>query len=93
MNKIKLALALTLISCLLPMPYGYFMIVRLVATVLFAIIAYAYSEEKKNELAITFGALALLFQPLIKIPLGRGIWNIVDVVVVIFLIVLVLKEK
>ena len=69
------------------------MIVRFVVMVLFAIIAYAYSEEKKNELAITFGALAVLFQPIIKIPLGRGLWNIIDVVVAIFLILLVLKKK
>lgn len=93
MTKIKISLAVALLSCLLPMPYGYFMIVRLVAMVLFAIIAYAYSEEKKSELAITFCALAVLFQPIIKIPLGRGLWNIIDVVVAVFLILLVFKKK
>ena len=40
---------------------------------------------------ITFGALAVLFQPIIKIPLGRAVWNVVDVAVAIGLIVLLLK--
>ncbi|WP_335339821.1 DUF6804 family protein [Algoriphagus sanaruensis] len=32
-------------------------------------------------------ALAILFQPLLKISLGRDIWNIVDVVVGIGLLI------
>ncbi|MFW5617788.1 MAG: DUF6804 family protein [Prevotella pectinovora] len=43
---------------------------------------------KKETLVWTFGALALLFQPLVKIALGRDVWNIVDVAVAVLLIVL-----
>ena len=82
-----------LLLCLAPMPYGYFMLVRFIAMVAFAIMAYHYYEDKKEYLAITFGVLAILFQPLIKIALGRTIWNIVDVVVAIFLIFLWVKER
>ncbi|WP_326936554.1 DUF6804 family protein [Flavobacterium sp. PL11] len=35
-------------------------------------------KNNKNEVFI-YVALALLFQPFIKIALGRTIWNIVDV--------------
>ena len=35
---------------------------------------------------ILFIALALLFQPFFKIALGRTIWNIVDVLVAVFLL-------
>ena len=38
-------------------------------------------------------ALALLFQPFFKLALGRTIWNIVDVMVAIFLVFLWYKEK
>ena len=41
---------------------------------------------------ITFGALAVLFQPMIKIPLGRMVWNVVDVVIAIVLIIQQLRE-
>ena len=42
---------------------------------------------------ITFGALAVLFQPFIKIPLGRMVWNIVDITIAILLLVMLLKER
>jgi hypothetical protein len=34
-----------------------------------------------------FGALALLFQPFLKISLRRDLWNIVDIVTGLFLII------
>jgi len=40
-----------------------------------------------------FVTLALLFQPIYKIALGRTIWNIVDVIVAVFLIILFFMEK
>ena len=56
-------------------------------------------NNKKNEnnrnnekLAWTFGALALLFQPFIKIALGRLIWNGVDVVVAVGVSILCVGE-
>lgn len=36
---------------------------------------------------IIYGGLALLFQPFFKIALGRQMWNIVDVIVGIGLII------
>ena len=61
--------------------------------VAFGVMAYLYIQEKQMVWAITFGALALLFQPFIKIALGRMMWNIVDVIVAVLLIVLWIKER
>ena len=93
MKYLKLVLAIALLLCLVPMPYGYYMLVRIVATILFVVFARQYYLAKKEELAITFGVLALIFQPLIKISLGRGVWNMVDVVVAILLLALWFKER
>ena len=93
MKKVFFILSLLLLLCLAPMPYGYYQLVRFVAMVVFGVMTYKYYEEKKNELAITFGALALLFQPFVKVALGRTMWNVVDVAVAILLIVLWWKEK
>ena len=82
-----------LLLCLAPMPYGYYLLVRFVAMVVFGVMAYKYYEEKENVLAITFGALALLFQPFAKVALGRTMWNVVDVAVAIGLIALYYKER
>ncbi len=92
MKSLKIIIAAMLLLCLAPMPYGYYMLVRWAAMVVFAITAFNYYAENKKELAVTFGALALLFQPFIKIALGRTIWNIVDVVAAILLIILFFTE-
>ena len=93
MKYIQIILAILLFLCLAPMPYGYFILVRYVSMVVFGIMAYQYVKENKAALAVTFGTLALLFQPFFKIALGRTMWNIVDVVVAILLIVIWIKEK
>lgn len=92
-NIIKLGLATLFFICLLDMPYGYFQIVRISALIGFSLLAYyANINENKTEMIIYIG-LAILFQPIIKIALGRTMWNIVDVIVGLWLINLVLKVK
>lgn len=93
MKILKIIMAVLLLLCLAPMPYGYYQLVRFVAMVAFAVMAYGYYEKKQVSLAITFGALALLFQPFAKVALGRTMWNVVDVVVAVLLITLFVKEK
>ena len=93
MKHLQIILAALLLLCLAPMPYGYYTLVRFVSMVVFGVMAYKYYQVKKEGLAITFGALALLFQPFIKIALGRTIWNIVDVIAAILLIILFFIEN
>jgi hypothetical protein len=93
MKYIKLILSALFLLCLAPMPYGFYSLIRFVAMIAFAIYAYVYYEKKNNKLAIIFVSLAILFQPLLPIYLGRILWNIIDVGVAIFLIVLYVKEN
>lgn len=75
------------------MPYGYYQLVRMAGLVGFSILAYQVSEKQnKTEMLIYIG-LALLFQPFIKVALGRQIWNIVDVVIGIGLIMSVFRKS
>lgn len=75
------------------MPYGYYQLVRFLALIGFAILSYhAYKKEFFVEMII-YSGLALLFQPLVKIPLGRTIWNFVDIIVAIGLIITLVIEK
>lgn len=83
---IKIVLSVLFFLCLLDMPYGFYQFVRFVALIGFGILAYKANEENMNTEMIIYGGLALLFQPLFKIALGREIWNIVDVIVGIGLI-------
>ena len=86
-NTIKIILAILLFLCLADMPYGYYQFVRFTAMVGFAILAYQSSESENKTFVIVYGALALLFQPFFKIALGRVLWNVVDVIIGIGLIV------
>ena len=85
-------LAAILLACLLPLPYEYYQFVRWAAMVGFALLAYHYYGEDQTKIAIVFIGLALLYQPnryhyIDHIPaLGRAGWNMVDVVVAIWLV-------
>jgi len=100
-NFLKIVLSIILIACLLDMPYWYYQLVRFVSMLSFLYLAYVeYEENKQKNIAVVwvekqtkytplflYIALAILFQPFIKIALGRNIWNIVDVIVSVFLLI------
>ena len=93
LSNIGLGLAIMLFLCLLPLPYGYYTLVRFVAMVVFAVMAYVYYEQKNTLFCVVAVALALLFQPFQKVALGREVWNVVDVIVAILLIIQWYKMK
>jgi hypothetical protein len=80
-KAIKIILAILLFLCLVDMPYGYYQFVRFAGLISFAILAYQAHEQGRQTEMIIYSGLALLFQPFFKIALGREMWNIVDVVV------------
>ena len=51
------------------------------------------NKNKNKSFLIIYGALAILFQPFFKIALGRELWNIVDVIVGVGLIISLFIEK
>ena len=100
-NIIKIVLAILFFLCIADMPYGFYQIVRFIAFAGFLYLAYmAIEDNKQKNIAVVwkekqikytsllyYVSLALLFQPLIKISFGRQIWNVIDVVVGIGLII------
>lgn len=95
MDKIiKVVLAVLFFLCLLDMPYGFYQVVRFAGLIGFAILAYQANEQGRQTEMILYCGLALLFQPFFKIALGRQMWNIIDVVVGLGLVVSIfLKPK
>ncbi|MFL5765936.1 MAG: DUF6804 family protein [Bacteroidia bacterium] len=84
---VKIVLAALLVLCLADMPYGYFQFVRFAGMLVFGYLAYTANERGLKIEAVVFVVLAVLFQPLMKISLGREIWNIVDVIVALGLLI------
>jgi len=74
------------------MPYGYYELVRFIALIGFVILAFKSKQMEKQTENIFYIILALLFQPFLKIALGRGLWNIIDVIVALGLIISMFKK-
>lgn len=90
---IKVGLAIGFLICLGDIPYGYYEFIRWAAAIGFLIMAnFAHYENKSTEMILWMG-LVMLFQPLVKIPVGRTIWNIVDVLVAIRLLMSAHKQR
>ncbi len=92
-NAIKIVLAILLFLCLADMPYGFYQFVRFAGLIGFAILAYQAHEQGRQTEMIIYGGLALLFQPFFKIALGREMWNIVDVIVGIGLLISIFMKQ
>lgn len=92
MNPIlKLIIAVLLLLCLADMPYGFYELIRFASAGAFAYLSYDYFKSKREAMGFVFAGLALLFQPFLKVSLGRTLWNLVDIVVAIGLIYLIIK--
>ncbi|TRW98017.1 hypothetical protein FNW10_15785 [Flavobacterium gawalongense] len=75
------------------MPYGYYQFVRFASMLAFAYLSFSANEQHNKNEAIIYILLAILFQPFIKIALGRTLWNIIDIVVGTGLLVTVFGDK
>ncbi len=74
-------------------PYGFFTLLRLVVfgtTVYLSWLAY---RSERQVLTWVFGFIALVFNPLIPLHLGRDLWRVVDLLVAVFLIISIFTFK
>ncbi len=90
---IKIILAILFFMCLIDFPYEFYQLVRFLALIGFGLLAFKAFEKNNQTEMIIYIVLALLFQPLLKISLGRTLWNIVDVTVALYLLYEVLIKK
>ena len=86
-NIVKIVLIILLFLCVLDMPYGFYQFVRFAAFIGFGILAYHSNEREDKTQMIIYGGLALLFQPFLKVALGREMWNVLDVIVGVGLLI------
>ncbi len=91
-NSIKVILSILFFICLADMSYGYYQFVRFAGLIGFVILAYQANQQGRQTEMIIYGGLALLFQPFFKIALGRQMWNIVDVIVGIGLLISIFRK-
>jgi hypothetical protein len=69
-----------LLAALLPLPYGYYQFLRIAIAIAAGFIAYSAFGDGKQGWAVTFGAICVLFNPIVPIYLSKGIWAPIDIV-------------
>ena len=85
MSKLKIFLAVLSLICVFDLPYGFYQLYRVVAMVCFSYLFYVEIENKGWNLI--WLSSAILVQPIFKIAIGRDLWNIIDIIFAILLIV------
>ena len=80
------------IGCLFDLPYFYFQLVRIVGMTGFVLLAYFDRKSERNAIAIVWICSAIIINPIIKIPLGRTLWNVIDIIWVILFIATIVYE-
>lgn len=89
MNKIQIILKVIaivlLIIAIFPCNYGYYMFLRLVCCGIFAYFTFDYYEKEIEPWIWIFGGLAIVFNPILPLHLGKELWMIVDGISVILI--------
>ena len=92
-KAIKISLSILFLVCLLDMPYGYYQFARFIGMIGFGLLAFDNYQKNKTWFIIWISS-ALLINPFFKIALGRDIWNIIDIIWAVLLIMsLILNKK
>ncbi|RXZ44258.1 DUF6804 family protein [Crenobacter cavernae] len=69
-----------------PLPYGYYMLLRLVVCGVFAFAAFVAFDRKSKVLPWVYGFMALVFNPFVKIHFPKEMWAVVDVAAGVLLV-------
>jgi hypothetical protein len=80
------ATVVMLIIAVAPLSYGYYTLLRLVATVMFCWAAVVSCKRKASFLPCAFGLFALLFNPIIPVSFEKEIWAVLDITAAGFLL-------
>ena len=80
MNNLNKIVAGLLLIALLPLPYFYYQLLRIVVIVAAAIYAYKFYEDNQMAKVITFGVIVLIWNPIFPIYMDKSAWMIIDIV-------------
>ena len=82
-----------LLLALIPLPIGYYTLLRIVVCLTAAFLAWNSYEAHKTSWMWTMGVVALIFNPLIPLYLGRELWIFVDIATAVIFGVYLVKFK
>ena len=80
MNNLNKIVAVLLLIAMLPLPYAYYQLLRIVVTIVAAIYAYSFYENNHMPKAIIFGVIVLIWNPIFPIYMDKSVWLILDII-------------
>ncbi len=86
MRQFLILASIMLLAAVGPWPYGYFMLLRLVATGALVATAIGFGRHSMPWRSAVAVVIAIAFNPLIPVHFERGVWMVIDVVTGVFLL-------
>lgn len=87
-----IAIAMLLLA-LLPMPYGYYTLLRIAICAFSVYLVYRIWQKNIQLWLWIFIIIAILFNPIIPIYLSRGLWALIDITVAVVFFVSITQLK
>lgn len=76
-----------LVIALFHVPYGYYQLLRVLIFCVAAYLAFASAKRSATSWAWVLGGISLVYNPIIKIALGRHIWELVNIATILVFVV------
>mgnify|MGYP001256845709 FL=1 len=70
---------------LLPLPYAYYMLLRVGMCGVCAYLAYTASQSSEQSLAWALGITAVIYNPFAPLHLGREVWTLINLATIALL--------
>ena len=80
MNNLNKIVAVLLLLAVLPLPYFYYQLLRIVVTLIAAVNAYKFYEDNQMAWVLVFGIIALIWNPIFPIYMDKSVWMISDII-------------
>ena len=92
---LKVAMILMLVVAMFPIPfYGYYILLKLVVCGGFGYLATtAYSRGERGGWLWLLGGIAVLYNPIVRLPMGREIWTFANLATIAVLVVSMKRAK
>ena len=73
-----------------PSEYGFYTLTRITVTIAACLLAYFFHKENQ-EIKFSCVVLAIVFNPIVTLHLGRGLWVVADLVAIAVLMISTLQ--
>ena len=77
-QRVIVAAMIALGVALLPLPYAYYMLLRVGMCGILAYLAYTASQSNQQSLTWILGIAAVIYNPFAPLHLGREVWTVIN---------------